>query len=338
MKTILTGSNGFIGWAVRLKLEDPCELYTIDSFEQQVHGDGPKRPRCGEFKSLPSSDVVIHLAALVGVGQSMYEPARYVECNTLDTARFLENITKNKPKRLVVASSMSIYGEGATEYEVAKDKTDDRYVWGTGRKIPAATNESKAPELRSVYALTKYDQEQLCLMWGEANGVDVIALRFFNTWGPGQALSNPYTGVLTTFACRLLHGKAPIVFEDGQQTRDFIHVDDVSNAVVHAALGKVPRGTFNVGTGIPRTIESVARDLAEVMTADLPPVITGRIRAGDIRHCYADNTKLRSTGWEPKKDWREGLREYVDWLRKQPLPEDRTDLAIAELEAKGLLK
>lgn len=331
MKIILTGAAGFIASHVLPKLVDH-KVISIDSYEYQVHGYRDyKSDRAGESDQVGSSDVVIHLAALVGVGQSMYMPAAYVECNTLDTAKFLENLTKNKPKRLVVASSMSVYGEGAVNLEGTS--TSDFHEPDT---LP--TKETKPVDLRSVYALTKYDQEQLCLMWGKANDVEVVALRFFNVYGPGSHLNNCYTNVIGIFANRILNGQAPVVYEDGQQTRDFIWVEDVANAVIHAAMGKTGPGIFNVGTGVPRTILSVANDLLEVMTADLPPVITGKYRVGDIRHCYADISKIKATGWEPKKDWKDGLREYADWLAKQPKPEDTFGTVQAELEEKGMLK
>jgi dTDP-L-rhamnose 4-epimerase len=337
MKILLTGSKGFIGSHVLARLKDH-KVDEIDSMEYQVHGwtGSYKKDRAGEAV-FGTRDIVIHLAALVGVGQSMYEPARYVECNSLDSARFLENLTKNKPKRLVVASSMSVYGEGAIPDAVGqwdKSRTANISKWNGS----IGTNEFTRPQIESVYALTKYDQEQLCLIWGKANGVEVVALRFFNTWGPNQALNNPYTGVLTIFANRLLNGKAPIIFEDGQQTRDFVHVDDVANAVVHAATNDIPSGVYNVGTGIARTIESVALDLAEAMGSDIKPEITGKMRAGDIRHCYADIDKIRATGWAPAKDWKAGLLEYVQWLKTQPRPKDDAEKAIAELEERGLLK
>lgn len=345
---LVTGAAGFIGQHVTGKLLNLGHTVTTwDSMEEQVHGKGwEKWPRTGDM-SLPDIpfDVVVHLAAKVGVGQSMYEPVDYVACNSLDTAKLLHNLTRVKPGRLVVASSMSVYGEGPLQ--------DDSW----GKTEPAPVSERKPVDLRSIYALTKYDQEQLALIWGQANKVPTVALRFFNTYGPGQSLNNPYTGVLAIFASRLLNGQAPVIYEDGQQTRDFVHVDDVANAVVHAAVGRqswqdvdaevyasddgdrvVPSGTYNVGTGIPRTIESVARLMAEKLGADLPPVITGTKRAGDIRHCYADITKLRATGWSPQVTFEDGLTSYVEWLKGQAKPEDNFNKAATELEAAGLVK
>lgn len=328
---LVTGSAGFIGQRVTGKLLNLGHTVTTwDSMEEQVHGKGwEKWPRAGDML-LPDIpfDVVVHLAAKVGVGQSMYEPVDYVACNSLDTAKLLHNLTRVKPGRLVVASSMSVYGEGPLQ--------DDSW----GKTEPAPVTERKPVDIRSIYALTKYDQEQLSLIWGQTNRVPTVALRFFNTFGPGQALNNPYTGVLAIFASRLLNGQAPVIYEDGQQTRDFVHVDDVAEAVVHAALypDKVAPGVYNVGTGVARTIESVARLMAEKLGADLPPVITGTKRAGDIRHCYADIGKLTATGWKPKVAWEEGVTTYVEWLKGQAKPEDNFNKAATELEAAGLVK
>jgi dTDP-L-rhamnose 4-epimerase len=274
------------------------------------------------FMSLyESHDAVIHLAAQVGVGQSMYEPARYTWSNSHQTAMLLEKLAVSKPKRLVVASSMSVYGEGPRHYDYTKRHSFNPAIMFE-QGIPAPTHEDLAPALHSIYALTKFDQEQLSLIWGRANVVPTVALRFFNTYGPGQALTNPYTGALAIFATRILNGKAPVIYEDGQQTRDFIHVEDVAEAVVHAALGdvKVPPGIYNVGTGIPQTLEHVARLLAEK------------------RHCYADITKLKATGWAPRITFEQGITEYANWLRTQPVPEDRFEKAAQELEKAGLVR
>jgi dTDP-L-rhamnose 4-epimerase len=358
MKILVTGSEGFIGSHVVKRLLDlEHTVVGVDALDPQVHGGGPtRRPdstyiehpnyefsmrEVGFMSLYESYDAVIHLAAQVGVGQSMYEPARYTWSNSHQTAMLLEKLAVSKPKRLVVASSMSVYGEGAQEIGVVNEADSKMMVAGKHiGSVPVATPETHPPDLRSIYALTKFDQEQLSLIWGRANDVPTVALRFFNTYGPGQALTNPYTGALAIFATRILNGKAPMIYEDGQQTRDFIHVEDVAEAVVHAALSdtKVPPGIYNVGTGMPQTLENVARLLAEKLGADLPPVITGTKRAGDIRHCYADITKIKATGWAPRITFEQGIAEYANWLRTQPVPVDRFDEAAQELEKAGLVR
>jgi len=325
MKITVTGSEGFVGQHVIPKLmAADHDIIGIDSLIPQVHGetDGFHER---EYEFMPHEagliyghpDIVIHLAAKVGVGQSMYQPFDYVRSNSTDTALMLEALTDRKPKKLIVASSMSIYGEGYQDCGV---------------------RENHPPDLRSIYALTKYDQEQLCLIWGRTHNVPVIALRFFNIYGPGQALTNPYTGVMAIFATRLLNGNQPVIYGDGQQSRDFIHVDDIARAVVHAVDTDMESGAYNVGTRVPTTILEAANTLAAHLNPDIVPNVTYQLRPGDIRHCYADNSKIRKTGWEPQVMFLDGMKEYCDWLKTQPVPEDKFDKAAAELEEHGLVK
>lgn len=334
MKFCVIGGAGFIGTHVVHKLWTlGHEVLVVDCLDPQVHGNSKPDgsiyvQTAGNCRGAASDlDAVIHLGARVGVGQSMYEIERYVLQNTMDTARFLQNLSANPPKRLVVASSMSIYGEGASLED-----------FETGELLACPTPEHFPPDLRSIYALTKYDQEQLCLIWGKAYDVPTVALRFFNTYGPGQSLTNPYTGVMAIFATRLLNNKPPIIYEDGLQSRDFIHVDDVANAVVHAALNDIPSGAYNVGTGVATTIEDVVMKMAWHLKKGIQPVITRQRRKGDIRHCFADIRKILNTGWYPKVTFDNGLKEYCEWLLKQPIPEDKFDQAQQELVEKGLTK
>jgi dTDP-L-rhamnose 4-epimerase len=204
---------------------------------------------------------------------------------------------------------------------------------------PIATSEGKVPVLSSVYALNKYVQERLCLIAGKAYGIPTVALRFFNVYGPRQALSNPYTGVLAIFASRLLHDRAPLIFEDGQQRRDFVHVSDVAQACLLALTSRHADGkSFNIGSGDSRTIESVARDLARVMGREhIAPRITGKFRAGDIRHCFADISRSTAElAFMPRMDFREGLLDLANWLAGQ-IAVDTVDQATAELERRGLV-
>ena len=296
-------------------------------------------------------DAVYHLAAAVGVGQSMYEVAHYTEVNNLGTAVLLEALIERPVERLVVASSMSLYGEGlyhdpagqpctAAERPLDQLKRGDWEVRGPDGEVltPVPTPESKAPSLASVYALSKYDQERLCLMVGRAYRIPTVALRFFNVYGPRQALSNPYTGVLAIFASRLLNDRAPSIFEDGRQRRDFVHVSDIAQAC-RLAL-EVPGAAervFNVGSGNAYTVLEIAERLAQVMGREyLMPEVTGKYRVGDIRHCFADIGAARTVlGYEPRMAFDDGLQELAGWLDGQRA-DDRVAQASAELAARGL--
>lgn len=340
MRILVSGSAGFIATHVVNKLLTlGHEVIGIDHLDDQVHGRTVPKTNCElvalsagvlSLESVWPFDVMIHLGAKVGVGQSMHKIVDYVGDNSYDTALLLQNLTTHKPKRLIVASSMSIYGEGPRNFSP--------YLKSFEPGVSAPCAEDKPPDLRSIYALTKYDQEQLCLIWGKAYEVPTVALRFFNTYGPGQSLNNPYTGVLAIFASRLLNDKPPVIYEDGRQTRDFIHVDDVANAVVHAATTDMPSGAYNVGTGVATTIQDVALTMADYLHKDIEPHVTHGHRKGDIRHCFADITKLRNQGWSPKIPFAEGLMEYCAWLLTQPKPEDKFDQAHGELVAHGLTK
>nr|MBA3540010.1 NAD-dependent epimerase/dehydratase family protein [Deltaproteobacteria bacterium] len=292
-------------------------------------------------------------------GQSMYEVAEYTSVNNLGTAVLLEALVEQPVRRLVVASSMSIYGEGlyrskasptlgASEAEQVHDhivRSADQLARGEweprtadGRSLtPIPTPETKSPTLASVYALSKYDQERMCLLVGAAYKIPTVALRFFNVYGPRQALSNPYTGVLAIFAARFLNDKAPLLFEDGQQRRDFVHVRDVATACrlaleVDAAAG----GVFNIGSGRALTIREVAERMARVLGRDIAPEVTGQYRVGDIRHCTADiGLARRVLGYRPTVEFDAGLTELAGWLAEQS-PVDRVDDMRAELTSRGL--
>jgi len=339
----------------------------LDNLSAQVHPEGripdylnpdlelivgDVRDRAAVDKALRGVDAVIHLAAAVGVGQSMYEIARYTDVNEVGTAVLLEALATSPVERLVCASSMSIYGEGLAQ---RRDGTlvmpDERstaqlrsgqweLVDSDGENLaPLPTPETKPPSLSSVYALNKYSQERLCLILGRAYGIPTVALRFFNVYGPRQALSNPYTGVLAIFAARLLNGQSPLVFEDGQQRRDFVHVSDVAQACLLAMTSETAAGqVFNIGSGQSRTIVSIAGDLARVMgRPDIAPNVTGKYRAGDIRHCFADIGRSKAElGFRPSVDFDEGLVELAEWLAGQQA-NDGVEAATRELERRGLV-
>jgi dTDP-L-rhamnose 4-epimerase len=364
MKTVLiTGGAGFIGSHLSDALiARGYRVRVLDSLVEQVHG-GADRPEylsddveliVGDVRerglvreALDGADAVVHLAARVGVGQSMYEIDEYVSANTHGTAVLLEALLDKPVGKLVVASSMSIYGEGLYAPVAAVERRledlearrwDPRGAGGEPL-TPLATTEEKPAANSSVYALTKYDQERLCLVYGAAYGVPTVAMRFFNVYGPRQALSNPYTGVLAIFASRLLNGKRPLVYEDGEQRRDFVNVRDVASACVLALEhGGADGHAVNVGSGRSVTVNEIARSLGDVLGLDAEPEVTGKFRAGDIRHCFADISKARELlGYEPQVELEDGMRELAAWLETQTA-DDRVDDATAELVARGLAR
>ena len=364
---LITGGAGFVGSHTAGELlEQGYRVRALDALTAQVHESGARPTylhpdveliegdvRDGDAvrRALEGVDVVLHFAARVGVGQSMYEIAEYTSVNALGTGVLLEALLDRPVARLVVASSMSVYGEGL-------------YVDAQGRPVPAIerireqlergeweprgpegealtprpTPESKVPSLSSVYALGKFDQERMCLLFGAAYKVPTVALRFFNVYGPDQALSNPYTGVLAIFAGRLLNGKAPLIYEDGNQRRDFVSVHDVARACCLAlerpgAAGRV----VNVGSGESVSVSEVARRLAATLgREDIGAQVTGKYRVGDIRHCFADvSLAAEVLGFEPQVSLERGMAELAGWLEGQAAT-DRVDDAAAELAARGL--
>lgn len=365
-RVLITGGAGFVGSHLADELlAHGYGVRAMDSLAPQVHGEsgrpdylsedvemvhGDIRDAQAVRRALDGVDAVYHLAALVGVGQSMYEIERYTDVNNRGTAVLLEAIVERPVERLVVASSMSLYGEGAYTAPdgspaIAVERTRaqlEARQWevrdASGQVLaPAPTSEEKPPALASVYALSKYDQERLCLLTARAYGFSATALRFFNIYGTRQALSNPYTGVLAIFAARFLNGRPPLVNEDGFQQRDFVAVQDVARACrlaleVPEAGGEV----FNIGSGQPQTVLSIAEQMAQVLGKRIEAEVTGTYRVGDIRHCYADISRARRVlGYEPRVELRQGLEELAEWLAGQSA-EDRVDAAKAELERRGL--
>jgi dTDP-L-rhamnose 4-epimerase len=302
-------------------------------------------------RAISNVDAVFHFAATVGVGQSMYEIANYTYINGGGTAVLLEAIAQQPVERLIVASSMSIYGEGlyrsrdgltieALERSLEQLRAHDWEVRDEDGNalVPVPTLETKRPALPSVYAISKYQQECLCMNVGRAYGIDTVALRFFNIFGTRQALSNPYTGVLAIFASRFLNNKAPLINEDGEQRRDFVSVYDIAQACrlaleVPEAAGEV----FNVGSGRSYSILEVAEKMARVLgKIDIEPEIVGRCRVGDIRNCFADITRAKKIlGYKPRVTLEEGLTELAEWLDGQIAVDNVTD-ATRELSARGL--
>ena len=337
-------------------------MRALDALIEQVHGDdarpvyldtdvelvrGDVRDADAVARALDGVDAVVHLAARVGVGQSMYEIAEYTSANSLGTAVLLEALARRPVRKLVVASSMSIYGEGlyrdrdGREVEPAERTRDQlaRREWDYAGLEPAPTPESKRPGLSSIYALTKFEQERACLVAGSAYGIPTVALRLFNTYGPRQALSNPYTGVLAIFAARLLNDRPPRIFEDGGQRRDFVSVHDVSRAFALALEVDGADGhAVNVGSGRGVSVRELGTKLGEVVGRELQPELTGEWRVGDIRHCFADVGKIeRRLGWRPKRRFEDGMPELIDWVRKAPKPIDRTLQMRAEQARAGVV-
>jgi len=369
MKILVTGGAGFIGSHIVDKLVTMGhDVRVIDNLEPQVHHN--KRPDYlnpnAEYifddiknkKALSSSlkdiEVVFHQAANVGIGQSMYEIERYVDTNVMGTARLLDILvnSKNSVKKIIVASSMSIYGEGAYECskcgtvypELRPEKQLKNREWemkcphcGEQTK-PVPTKENKPLRPTSVYAVSKRDQEELCLSVGRAYGIPAVALRYFNVYGPRQSLSNPYTGVCAIFSSRIKNGNPPIIYEDGLQTRDFVYVDDIVRANIFALENSsADYKALNVGSGKPTSIFEMSMVLSKLYGKKIQPQVIKKYRSGDIRHCFADITGIKKLGFAPKTGFEEGMKKLVQWGEKAEAI-DMVDKAARELVRRGLVE
>ncbi len=368
-QVLITGGAGFVGSHVADGLlRAGHRVRMIDDLTPQVHPQG--RPDYlshdvelikGDVRDpnllrdvLQGVDVIYHFAATVGVGQSMYEISRYMSVNTLGTAELLQALLDNKlhPEKLIVASSMSIYGEGRyvctmcgrqsfppvrSVKQLREGKWEVHCAVCNGVLAPVPTDETKPSEINSVYALSKRDQEELCLIYGRNYDLPVTALRFFNIYGTRQALSNPYTGVAAVFASRMLNGQQPLVFEDGEQQRDFVSVHDIVRANLLAMERPESNDqVINIGSGKPIKIRKIAEILSNALGREVEPVITQKYRAGDIRHCFADISKARKLlGYEPQVTHEEGFKELAEWLQGQQA-EDKAETMLQELSAYGL--
>jgi dTDP-L-rhamnose 4-epimerase len=366
---LIVGGAGFVGSHTADALLRKGHSVTIyDNLSEQVHrGEFPAylspevEFRKGDVRDLESlvravkgADVIFHFAAAVGVGQSMYQIADYTACNVQGTANLLQAIidTKSAPAKLIVASSMSIYGEGrflcsncgeiapgARSPEQLKQKQwDVRCPKCDGIAAPAATDEGKPLQCTSIYALSKKAQEEMALVFGATYNIPTVALRYFNIYGTRQALSNPYTGVAAIFASRLMNGKSPFIFEDGLQLRDFVNVKDIVQANLLAMESSGADGcALNVGSGKPVSIREVAIQIASLLGLEMPLQITGTSRAGDIRHCYGDISQISERlGYVPRVSFRHGMTELVDWLASQKA-HDFTEQALKDLSTRGLV-
>jgi len=370
MKILVTGGCGFIGsFLVDRLVNDGHDVVVLDNLEKQVHPNG--KPQYindaanyifadilnnDVIKNIMDSvEVVFHMASAVGVSQSLYEIEKYVKTNSLGTAKLLNFLAneEHNVKKIIVSSSMTLYGEGSYECPncglfYPKLRDDDqmkRKEWEIrcpkcGRiSKPLPTKEDKPLNPASVYAITKRDQEELTMTIGKTYGIPTVALRYFNVYGPRQSLNNPYTGVTAIFSARLKEGKSPLIFEDGRQTRDFISVHDVieSNIMV-MKNSNANYNSFNVGSGKPITILEVAKSIANLLDVKVEPKVLDEFRSRDVRHCFADISKIKKTiGFEPKISFEEGLKELVEWGKEETVNVN-TDKAFEELKNKGISK
>jgi dTDP-L-rhamnose 4-epimerase len=369
---LVTGGAGFIGSHIAdALLEKGYHVVALDCLDPQVHGPDAKRPDYlnddvelvrGDIRDrdavaplIERADVVLHEAAAVGVGQSMYAIQHYVDVNSRGAAVVLEAVAnaKKRPRKMLVASSMSIYGEGSYDCDLCGrvypslrppeqlQRRDWEMHCPTCNAVaePAPTDETKPLAPTSVYAVTKRDHEELFLSVGRAYDVPTVALRYFNVYGPRQALSNPYTGLAAICCGRLLNGNAPLIFEDGEQSRDFIHVRDIARANVLAVENDgADYCALNVGTGRRLTVMDVARTLCDKLQPGTAPEIVGKFREGDIRHCCSDISAIRAKlGYEPTIRFEDGMDELIEWVKRQHA-EDRVTQASGELDARGLIK
>lgn len=374
-RVLVTGGAGFIGsHTVDLLIEHDYDVTILDNLEPQVHGKKRKIPdymnkkakiEIGDIcnrkllkKLILDVDAVIHLAAMVGVGQSMYQIEHYINVNTLGTANLLDVLIneKNHVEKILVASSMSVYGEGKYHcqecdsyfYPAIRDneqlkKMQWNYTCPSCGSIltPLPTDEEKPLMPTSIYAISKRHQEEMCLLTGKTYGIPTIALRYFNVYGPRQSLSNPYTGVAAIFSGHILNKHAPYIFEDGKQSRDFIHVKDVAQANLNSLIYKKAEYTaINIGTGIPTSIKKLANILIEIFGYKLRPYVSNKYRKGDVRHCFADVKRAQNLlNFKPGVSLKDGLTELIEWSQKQGWESvDLFKKVLRELRKKQLLK
>jgi len=371
---LVTGGAGFIGSHLVDKLIDEkgYNVTVFDILEEQVHGSSKKFPEYLNPKAnfilgsvtdylkledlVKSNEVIYHLAAIVGVGQSMYQIKKYTEYNILGTANLLDIIanSEHNVKKLIISSSNTVYGEGKARCgkcgivfpSLRTEKQLRRKDWELKCPLcdqnikPLLTDESKPFNSSSLYALSKQSQEEMGLLIGNTYGINTTIMRFFLVYGTRQSISNPYTGVCGIFCSRLFTGKPAIVFEDGLQSRDFVNVHDVCQALILCMEKDAARGEiFNVGSGNPITIKEVAEVITNKINPDLKPIYNQQYRVGDIRHCLADISKIKSKlGYSPKIAFKEGINDLIEWVRPQIKDhKDKSQNAIEELKKKGLL-
>jgi dTDP-L-rhamnose 4-epimerase len=370
---LITGGAGFIGSTLALKLIDlGYTVRVLDNLSPQIHGvSSPLYQRIKDRvdfikgsvlnaedwkKSIQGIDVVVHLAAETGTGQSMYEIEKYTDVNIKGTSIFLDILANDKHsiKKILVASSRSLYGEGAYlckscgEVYPTERNDGDMKEGDFNPKCPIcnakvtllATGESSKIHPSSIYGITKQVQEQMLMVMGKSLAVPVVALRYQNVYGPGQSLSNPYTGILSIFSTRIKNSNDINIFEDGDESRDFVYIDDVVDAtILGIEKDEANYEIFNVGLGYPTSVINVANELIKNYGSNSQLTISGNYRTGDIRHNYADLTKIKNMlGYEPKVTFEKGIKKFIDWVNLQEVSEDNYDESIKEMKDKGLYK
>jgi dTDP-L-rhamnose 4-epimerase len=373
---LITGGAGFIGSSLALKLLDKgYEVTVLDNLSPQIHGEEGTSSELflkirdkvtfikGDVvnsddwrKALKGQDVVVHLAAETGTGQSMYEINKYIDVNVKGTSNLLDILTneEHQVKKIVVAASRAIYGEGMyhctehgtvfpverTEADMSKGDFEVKCpICNTNVEVMATTEETKIHPT-SVYGITKQVQEQMCMVVGKSLNIPVVGYRYQNVYGPGQSLKNPYTGILSIFSTIIKNNNNINIFEDGLESRDFVFIDDIVDATI-LGIEKEEANfeSFNVGTGVPTTVIEVANVLKEKYQSDTEIQISGNFRLGDIRHNFADLTKIKEKlGFTPKVSFEEGISKFVDWVNQQEVVEDRYQRSIEEMKKKGLYK
>ncbi|BAU55752.1 NAD-dependent epimerase/dehydratase family protein [Mucilaginibacter gotjawali] len=378
MKILITGGAGFIGSNLALSLlKENHEITILDNLSAQIHGDEPDKTsplynsiknevnfikgsvtsKTDWEKAINDNEVIVHFAAETGTGQSMYEIARYTEVNIQGTALMLDILANSNHhvKKVVIASSRSIYGEGKyyaedlNEYVYPEHRTsgfmdkgyfDVKYPGCEKELKLVATDENSKIHPSSVYGITKQNQEQLVMTVCPTIGIAPVAFRYQNVYGPGQSLTNPYTGILSIFSTLIKNGKPINIFEDGLESRDFVFIDDVVNATYLGITKEAANnGIFNVGTGVAIDVLTVAKTLVEKYNIDVPLNITGNYRLGDIRHNYADIEKIGKTlGFKPSVSFNKGIGAFTDWVNKQEIGLGKYEQSLAEMKQKGLFK
>lgn len=374
---LITGGAGFIGSNLALKLiNNGCNVTVLDNLSKQIHGENPEQDSalynsikdkvtfiygdiCNTTKltqALHGQDAIFHLVAETGTGQSMYEISRYFEVNVQATANLLDVLsnTEHSVKKILVSSSRAVYGEGkytnlAGEVVYPSSRLDEDMMSGKFNLLDpktkdelylAATDEKSKINPVSVYGMTKYYQEDMIMKIAPALGVIPVTMRYQNVYGPGQSLSNPYTGILAVFSTRILNGNPVEIFEDGLESRDFVYIDDVIDATILAMFEECANNqVFNVGTGVSTAVKYIADKLFELYGKKNEIKITGRYRVGDIRHNYADIKKIKDMlGFLPKTSFDSGLAHFVSWVKQQQIKPDNFEKSIKELKTNGLLK